>query len=149
MSDSPPTPAAGPPTALDIIPDMLTWSDKVRVSQSLFPNCTLKPPYTWSVYFGTHSCCTCWFCITLAACKQNWSWILFCSFWISSPIFVMNWCCGPWTHMTVLSRCILAFLAEISGIVVEMLLAWPTVPCLSQKSPGPDARLHQTINSVY
>lgn len=24
MSDSPPTPAAGPPTALDIIPDMLT-----------------------------------------------------------------------------------------------------------------------------
>lgn len=24
MSDSPPTPAAGPPTALDIIPDILT-----------------------------------------------------------------------------------------------------------------------------
>lgn len=27
MSESPPTPAAGPPTALDIIPDMLTTQE--------------------------------------------------------------------------------------------------------------------------
>lgn len=74
MSDSPPTPAAGPPTAFDIIPDILTTqrhsdSESKRVIK---PNLkATPPPYMQSIIFGTHSCCTCWFCITLAACKQE------------------------------------------------------------------------------
>lgn len=53
------------------------------MSWSMFQTCTLDQPRTHSVYFGTHSCCTCWFCITLAACKQNSGWHHSVYFWFT------------------------------------------------------------------
>lgn len=57
MSDSPPTPAAGPPTAFDIIPDILTTqrhsdSESKRVIK---PNLKANPPPLHAINYFWHS----------------------------------------------------------------------------------------------
>lgn len=114
MSDSPPTPAAGPPTAFDIIPDILTTqrhsdSESKRVIK---PNLKATPPpltcnqlflaLTAVVLVGSAS--------RSRPVNKNPSWNPLCSLTnvLKKDNFVIIYCCWHWT--AVWFRCALSLL---------------------------------------